>query len=470
MPRFQTKRYEQILTEMLAKLVARTDLSDISDSAAVKHLLATAARQDDEQYYQMHLLLQLFSIDKATGEDLDERAMDIQPGTIVRAAATKAVGTVVLTRAGTTGTIILPAGIRMKTAGGIIFVTTAAGSITASSPEQIGGHGVGRDSGVIPVIAEVAGVAGNVTSNTIIKFVSKPVGVDSVTNPSGCIHGVDTETDAAFRARIKLFVASLGRSTVPAIESCVLQLIDPDTGAVVLYSKAVEDIINPGNVTLYIDDGTGYAESAEAVTGEELTEGLGGPPADTAAGGETTLYLDYAPIKLNAGITLVSSERGELTEDDTYFVNPASGQIVFDPALVATETITAHYHKYLGLIALAQKVVDGDPDDRVNYPGYRAAGILVVVQAPQVLMQTVSISVTVAEGYDDVSVKVEVAEAIKTYINSLGISRDVLRSELISRAQRVTGVYDIVLTTPATNVILLDDQLARVSDQTITVN
>jgi len=95
MARFSTKRQEQILTEMIAKIVTRTKLSDVSDAAVIKNLLAAAATSDDEQYYNMYLLLKLFSIDKASGSDLDNRAKDIQPGLLTRNEASKASGTVV---------------------------------------------------------------------------------------------------------------------------------------------------------------------------------------------------------------------------------------------------------------------------------------------------------------------------------------------------------------------------------------
>jgi phage-related baseplate assembly protein len=106
----------------------------------------------------------------------------------------------------------------------------------------------------------------------------------------------------------------------------------------------------------------------------------------------------------------------------------------------------------------------------VNYPGYRAAGILVIVQAPQVLIENVEMTVTVLEGYVDQDVKDAVAEAVMGYINSLGISDDVLLSQLITKAQEVTGVYNVVLTTPSADVVLLDDQLARTTENNVVVN
>jgi uncharacterized phage protein gp47/JayE len=476
MPRFQIKRFEQILSQMIARIVSRTELSDVSDSSVTKHILAAAARQDDELYYQMSLLLKLFSIDTATGEDLDERAKDIQPGTVTRLEAQKASGNVVFSRNGTTGTVVITAGTKVKTADGLVFTTTASGTITPTSPEQIGGHGVGRDSGLVPVIADEPGEDSNVVSNTVIKFVQKPTGVDEVTNPSGFANGTDQETDDAFRNRIKQFINSLARSTIDSLESGVLGAQDENTGATILYSIAIEDSTQPGYVTVYIDDGTGSAESSQVVASENVTAGLAGPPADSAVGGEESLFLENKPVKSSDAFTLVSSTRGTLTGGNTYisgndyWYNHASGQINFDPALTTGEVITASYTYYTGLIQLAQKIIDGDATDRTNYPGLRAAGILVTVLTPQVLAQNIEVTLVILEGYDQNDVKINVKEAIKTYVNSLGISGDLLVSEMIKRIMNVSGVYNVLVTTPSSDVILLDDQLARTTDSNVTVN
>jgi len=77
--------------------------------------------------------------------------------------------------------------------------------------------------------------------------------------------------------------------------------------------------------------------------------------------------------------------------------------------------------------------------------------------------------VTIKEGYDQDTVRDDVTQVILDYINSLTISGDVIRSELIRRMQGVAGVYDVELTAPASNVVLLDDQLARTTNANITV-
>lgn len=540
MPKFTIKSHEQILAAMLAKVLTRTDLSDVGDSSVLKHLLAASARQDSEQYYQMSLLLQLFSIDTATGEDLDERAKDIQPALITRLPSAKAVGQVVFTRKGTTGTTIISVGTTVTTSDGKAFKTTAIGTISASSPEQVSGHGVGRDSNLVAVVASVGGAAGNVVAGTVTKFASKPAGVDEVTNLLAFSQGRDLETDDSFRARLKAFVASLSRCTVGSMEAQIVGQQDPASGVTAQYVHVWEDPINRGNIKVYVDDGTGTAESIQpkattllgtwtwngtttvlatdtsqvaagdfirlnasptlffqiagvtpgvsvtilnpgaatiptgsggsALCSENVTQGLNGPPADTAVGGETTLWLNSYPIKDSDPFTLVSSTRGNLVRNTHYILNPASGQIDFSPALVTGEKIGADYIYYTGLIAFVQKLVDGDPADRSTYPGLRAAGVLAIVAIPQVLLQNVTATLTVKEGYDQTTTKTNVRTAIKDYINTLAISGDVIRSELIRRIMAVEGVYDVILTLPATNITMLDDQLARTTDVNVVIS
>lgn len=539
MPKFTTKSHEQILAAMLAKVLARTDLSDVGDSSVLKHLLAAAARQDSEQYYQMSLLLQLFSIDTATGEDLDERAKDIQPALISRLASSKAVGQVVFSRNGTTGDTIVPVGTTVKTGDGKTFQTTSIGTLSATNPEQITGHGVGRDSNLVSVIASVGGISGNVVAGTVIKFSSKPSGVDEVVNPLAFTQGRDLETDDSFRARLKAFVASLSRCTVGSMESQIVGQQDPVSSATAQYAHVWEDPINRGNIRVYVDDGTGTAESIQEIktallgtwtwngtttvlatdtsqvvsgdficldssptlffqisgivpntsvtilnpgaaaipTGaggsslaaENVTLGLNGPPPNTAVGGETTLWLNQKPIKDSDPFTLVSSTRGNLVRNTDYILNPASGQIDFVTPLTLGEKIGADYTYYTGLIAFVQKLVDGDPTDRINYPGLRAAGVLAIVTTPQVLLQNIVATITVKEGYDQTTVKENVRTAIKGYINNLSISGDVVRAELIQQIMSTDGVYDVILTTPAVNVTMLDDQLARTTDLNVII-
>lgn len=481
MPAVQLKRQEQIQERIANSLVARTELSDLADSSTMKHMVVATAREIDDLYFQLFNLTLLFSIDQASGEDLDERARDIQPGTISRISAQRAVGNIVFSRLTNTGqTVTIPAGTIVKTPDGKQFQTTIQTQITPTNAEQISGHGVGRDSPLTSAIALEPGSAGNVPPNTVTKFGQKPTGVDQVTNTTSFTQGRDQESDSAFRQRIKQFVKSLARSTVDALEFVALGVTETATNKEVLFSHVFEDPITPALVVLYIDDGAGTAETFEEVgnvsapggpTAEIVTAGLAGPPANTAVGGEEFLSLDRKPIKLEAGLILTSSTRGQLTRGTAsggqYDVNPASSLLFFQPPLSPGEQIKADYFRFTGLIEQVQKVIDGDPADRLNFPGYRAAGVLVRVLAPTVVVITVEATLILNEGADTATVRANVETAIQDYINNLGISGDVVRNELIERMMGVEGIQDLTLFAPASNITVLDDEIPRISSANI---
>jgi phage-related baseplate assembly protein len=346
--------------------------------------------------------------------------------------------------------VTIPVGTVGQTASGIQFVTTGAGIIA----------NLASSSGDVPAVAVEGGAEGNVVAGAVLRFESKPPGVDTVGNAAPFVGGADVELDDAFRARIKQFIATLARSTVEALEFVAAGATVP-SGQRVRFAHVFEDPINRGEVTLYVDDGSGTAELSELIVGENLCEGLAGPPTDSAVGGEEFLWTNFRPIKTSAGYTFTSSTRGALVEGTDYVLDDAAGRLKSLPALVTGEVVTGTYTAYDGLVREVQKLVDGDPDDRANYPGWRAAGVRVRVTVPTVLQQTVVASVLVAEGFVKATVLEEARAAVLDYINNLGISGDVLRAELIERIMGVAGVVNVSLTSPAADTILLDDQLPR---------
>src|SRR5687768_14526979 len=117
MPSGQIRREEQILARLVAGVVARTGLVDLNDVSVVKAILAATSREMGDAYYQLLLLRDTFGIETAAGGELDDRAREIQPGTLVRRSARRSVGQVVLFRATNTGlTLTVPAGTVVKTA------------------------------------------------------------------------------------------------------------------------------------------------------------------------------------------------------------------------------------------------------------------------------------------------------------------------------------------------------------------
>ena len=192
MPQVQLKRFEQILADILGRVVARSDLSDVSDTSQFKTLAAGVARELDEAYFQFTRLRDLFDIQKAAGEDLDDRAAEIQPGTIQRIQARRAIGTVVFGRTLTVGTVTIPAGTVVKTGDNKVFTTTLQAQILDTQNNSV----------PVSVTAQEPGSDGNVPAGTIVKFGSKPSGVDTVTNSAPTSQGRDQESDDSFRRRL----------------------------------------------------------------------------------------------------------------------------------------------------------------------------------------------------------------------------------------------------------------------------
>jgi uncharacterized phage protein gp47/JayE len=470
MAKFVPKIYPDILQRMINRTVARSQLSDLTDSSTFKHVLGATAREVDDAYYQMNNKLDVSSVDRASGDDLDRRAEDYIAAVPPRIQAVAATGTLVFSRTTINpGPVInIPIGYEVEVPGEaepIIAATTVAGTI-----------GVGNtESAPVATVVVDAGTRGNVGANVLTKFKSgPPTGVEAVTNPTAYVGGLDRETDDAFRQRIKDGVLSLARCTPNALEVAARTASLP-SGQTVIFARTVEDPISLGNVTLYVDDGTGVAESTANNTGvpEILTSG---PefPSDQAVGGEVFLYTDNFPVKDTLTIIVVKTPGPTtLVRDDPgangYTLNPASGQIFLNTALILGDAVTIEYTWFTGIVAETQKIIDGDAGDRVNYPGHRAAGVLVQVLTPAVTNVTVELATVVLNGF----VRADVIELVRTqvaaYINGLGIGNDVIVSEIIERAMSVAGMFDVTVIQPLGNIAILDNQLARVNDAAIDI-
>lgn len=462
MPVFQPRTRPDILREMIARVVARSELEGLTLNAAVYHVLAAAATEDAEQYFQATRLRDLFSIDKASGSDLDERAKDYVPNTITRRVPLKATGTALFSRPGTTGTVAIPSGTQIAATdaqGQIQYQTTAVASIPNGS----------SDSGSVPISAIEAGERGNVAAGQIVQFVSRIPGVPSVTNPSALTTGQDRESDESFRARIKAFVQAMSRGTVAALEAFASDVILSD-GQRVLFANVKEPATPTGSIDLFIDNGSGTAEAFDDTF-------IGAPETliASAVGGEVEAYTGNKPVR-DDGSLIVELDTGggfnPIVRGTDFEFDSTEGKIVFDPTIFPSglstgDAVRAEYRYYTGLIQEVQKVINGDPLNPLVYPGVRPAGVQVLVKSPSLVSQSIAATISVLSGFDTLTVATEVSTAIQAYINNLPIGADVIVAELIERAMAVTGMFNFKIQTltgssPAVDQIILDDQAARI--------
>lgn len=460
MAKFVPRAFEDILQRMINKVVARSNLSDLEETSSVKWVLSAIAREMDDAYFQMSNLLKTFSITTAEGSDLDERAADYNPEIIARLPAVAATGTVIFSRVTAGGAVTVPAGVRVEVPGAvppIVVITTASGSI-----------GIGDlVTGPVAAVAEVSGSRGNVASATLTKFKgARPSGVDSVTNTSPFSSGQDIETDDSFRLRLQNYARSLARGTGFSLENAALS-VSLDDGRRVVFAHSIRDAVVPGKVKLYIDDGAGTTETMAATGSPEVLTQGDEFPGDVAQGGEHYLYLNNWPVREESSL-VVEKNGSPIVRDVDFTLDPTTGQIYLFDELEAGDDVTAEYTWFTGLIAETQKVIDGDRADRLNYPGYRAGGDLVIVAVPTITYIVISGDLTVRDGYNIDEVTQAAKDAAASYVNTLGIGRDVLVAEIIERVMGVDGVYNVSFFDPAGDIPIPEDTLPRVDALNIT--
>ena len=67
------------------------------------------------------------------------------------------------------------------------------------------------------------------------------------------------------------------------------------------------------------------------------------------------------------------------------------------------------------------------------------------------------------------SISNNIKSAVSNYINRLAVGADVVRSNLIVAVKGVSGVFDVEATFPEANIAIADNELARISDDDISV-
>lgn len=469
---FVLQRASEFEAILAARIRARTPgLTDIEPGSVLRQIIGAAARGFEIGSFNTAQLLQLFSIYAAQGADLDARAQDYLPVGINRGAASRATGTVRWSRAiATASAVVIPAGTRFARPGSnppISYVSTAPGWIPAGGTASVRTDGPGGD---IPARAEVAGAPGNTGLGTTTVTLSTLAGISAVTNPTPFTGGVDRETDDQFRARIVEYTSTLARSTRNALEFRAKQA-EIDGQRVVLARCLQSPYYAPGSATLLIDDGSGTAESFTQTTVDEDL-------ITSATGGETRFYTDNFPLRGSAWTVTLDPASGPtvvLTYDTDYRVVAPWGLVQLSPTsfptgLAAGDRLYIGPYEYCtGLVALTQLLIDGDPADPVDFPMWRGEGTVITVRVPSVITVNVACSIVVGEGFARDTVKALVQQAIGAYIASLNIGDDVIVAAMIERAMSVAGMVDVVFTSPAANIAIGDEQLARANLSNIVV-
>jgi len=150
-----------------------------------------------------------------------------------------------------------------------------------------------------------------------------------------------------------------------------------------------------------------------------------------------------------------------LTPNVDYVLNKGTGEFtVIDTAGLGLNTeVIAAYSYYTNLIAEVQKVLEGDENDSVNYPGVKAAGVFLTVEAPSAKRITVTMSITAETTFVESDLAPLVQAEVEDYIRGLKIGEDVIRSRIIDAAHDVQGVRSVQVSAPTSDIIVLENEL-----------
>jgi uncharacterized phage protein gp47/JayE len=183
--------------------------------------------------------------------------------------------------------------------------------------------------------------------------------------------------------------------------------------------------------------------------------------------GQNYFQLTNYPIQENSPeIYDDSSGLFELQTPGTdYFINRSSGQVqYYGSGLPAGTQVVAHYTYYTGLLALAQKTINGDVKDAVSFPGVSAAGIIIHVETPTIRTITVIMSVSVSVGFTEADVYDDVQLILENYIDGLRIGENVILARMVELAMGVNGVSNAKVLTPTADLVILEEELPKSFD------
>lgn len=284
------KTFRQLVQQGAAAVQSRASgLVDFSVGSVTRAIIQAVA---GVALWLQALILALLASTRAStssGADLDTFVADfggpfVEGGVadIQRLGAAPAVGLVTFTRLTPQGTAAIPVGATVETRDGrqrfAVQADTGNGTYDPAQRAYIMNPGVAEVT--VPVATSQVGSAGNVLAGAVSVITSPIPGVDLVENEADFINGQDAESDEAFRARFRAYVASLREATRPAILRFVTSL-QPGIRAVLVEGQELDGTPRPGFFYVVVDDGTGdppqtLIDGAAAVVREHRAAGTEG--------------------------------------------------------------------------------------------------------------------------------------------------------------------------------------------------
>jgi uncharacterized phage protein gp47/JayE len=292
-----TKNFATLVSDWAA--AAQAACATLLDFSIGSILLSVAEAQAGVSLWLQAVALQVLTrtrLSTSQATDVDTFVADFG---LTRMGATASQGVVTFSRFTPTNAAFIPVGVLLQTSDGSQQFTVYADGTNGAFNFTLNSYRIapGVASLNVPVKAVTPGTVGNVAASSITIIQTGIPFVDTVTNALAFTAGVDSETDAALKARFILFINQLAKGTEAAISFAVASL-QPGMQINILDNKNLDGSANFGTVSIVVDDGSGAINAALLASCQSAVATV------RAAGILTTVY---PATRLAANVTMILS-------------------------------------------------------------------------------------------------------------------------------------------------------------------
>lgn len=204
------------------------------------------------------LLLQVLALTRAatsSGPDLDSWFADYG---FAREAAQAATGFETFSRFTPTNSALVAVGDTVQTPDGSVVYTVVLDATNPAYNASQNGYVIpaGQASLAVPIQCTVAGSVGNVAAGLINTLGTSIPGIDFVSNAAAIVNGADAQSDASARASFVLYIASLSKATLAAVEFAI-QSVQQLVTFSITENEDPDGATDNGFFFAIVDDGTG---------------------------------------------------------------------------------------------------------------------------------------------------------------------------------------------------------------------
>lgn len=294
MANINSQSFLSLVQNMVTSIQARATIAlNLTTGSALLALVEAVGSVGLWLQAQIAYVLTITRAATSNGPDLDSFVNDFG---FFRIGAVSSVGIVTYARFSTVGQAVVPINAPIQSTDGTQKFFVTLDTTNAAYNSSLGGYVMAATVGSVSVPAQAVtpGSAGNILSGTATVMTQPIPGVDTVTNASAFTGGLDAELDPALRARFVMFINSLSKAILLAIQFAIAS-VQQGIYQTLKENYAYNGTYQPGYFYAVIDDGTGSPPTS-------LLNAVGS--AIEAVRGFTIQYGVFAPVVLTANVNM----------------------------------------------------------------------------------------------------------------------------------------------------------------------